>query len=81
MSRQGDWVIVARTSSLEAEILHAALETADIPSVLRGETIGQVYMLSASELGQVDILVPRDRADEAQALLADSEAVDFPEAD
>lgn len=76
-----DWVEVARVSSLEAHILQAALDTAGIPAQTLGETVGELYALSASKLGEVRVLVPPDRAEEARALLDTSETLDFPEGD
>lgn len=75
------WSVVARVSTLEAEVLRAALETAEIPVRFLSETVGQIYALTASMLGEVRVLVPEDRAEEARALLADSRPIDFPESD
>jgi len=66
---------------MEAEILKAALEAADIPVVLQGESVGQIYGITASELGTVAVRVPADRLEEARLLVDSSEAIDFPEGD
>jgi hypothetical protein len=76
-----NWEVLARLSRMEAEIYRAALETAGIPSYELGETVGQIYALTSSELGAVDLLVPSDRVAEARELLDSSTALDMPEGD
>jgi hypothetical protein len=75
------WEVVAKGASIEIDVLQAALETAGIPSVTLGETIGRIYALGALELGEVRLLVPPDRLMEARELLSDATPIDFPEAD
>ena len=76
-----DWEVVRSTDRMEAEILKAALEAADIPVVLQGEAVGQIYGITASELGAVAVRVPADRLEEARSLVDSSEPIDFPEGD
>ena len=76
-----DWEVVRTTDAMEAEILKAALQSAEIPVVLQGESVGRLYGITASELGSVSVLVPADRLEEARALVDSSEPVDFPEGD
>lgn len=76
-----EWTEVARVSHMEAEILRLALETAGIPVQTFGEAVAELYAVTATELGDVQVLVPTDRADEARELLSDSHPVDFPEGD
>ena len=76
-----DWAQVKVTDPMEAEILKAALESAEIPVVLLGESVGRLMGVPATELGEVHVLVPPDRIDEARALVESSEPVDFPEGD
>ncbi|HEY8740116.1 MAG TPA: DUF2007 domain-containing protein [Candidatus Dormibacteraeota bacterium] len=76
-----DWVAVGTVSAMEAEILKAALENAEIPVALRGDIAGRLYGITASDLGDVAVLVPPDRAEEARALIESSEPIDFPEGD
>jgi hypothetical protein len=75
------WEVVKTTSAMEAEIFKAALETADIPVVLQAESMGRLYGITASELGNVAVLVPPDRLAEARELVDGSVAIDFPEGD
>ncbi|MDQ6748214.1 MAG: DUF2007 domain-containing protein [Candidatus Dormibacteraeota bacterium] len=76
-----DWVAIVEVQAMEAEILKAALESAEIPVALRGDIAGRLYGITASDLGTVKVLVPPERADEAKALIESSEAIDFPEGD
>ena len=76
-----EWVRIKTVSAMEAEVLKAALENADIPVALRGDIAGRLYGITASDLGDVGVLVPPDRAEEARELIDSSEAVDFPEGD
>ncbi len=75
-----EWAEVKVTDPMEAEILKAALESVDIPVVL-GESIGQLLAVPATELGNVHVLVPPDRLEEARELIESSRPVDFPEGD
>ena len=75
------WAEVKVTDPMEAEILKAALESAEIPVALLGESVGRLMGVPATELGEVHVLVPPDRLDEARALIESSEPVDFPEGD
>jgi hypothetical protein len=79
--RDPGWEPVAEVSAMEAEVLRAALDSAGIPVVSRGETVGTIFALSATELGQVVLLVPSERAEEARELLDGATAIDFPEGD
>ena len=77
----GDWAVLQEAGQMEAEVLRAALETAEIPVTMQSEFVGRLYGLTSQELGAVTLLVPRARLEEARALLADSSPVDFPEGD
>jgi hypothetical protein len=76
-----DWVSVAEVQAMEAEILKAALESAEIPVVLRGDVAGRLYGITASDLGTVKVLVPPARLTEARELIESSETIGFPEGD
>jgi len=77
---RSDWEVVAKGAQAEVDVWQAALETADIPNVTLGETVGR-YGLNTMELGEVRLLVPPDRWQEARALLSDARPLDFPDAD
>ena len=55
---------------IAAEPVLAVLHANDIPARTHGEALGQIYSLTLDGLGEVGILVPADRADEALKLLA-----------
>lgn len=76
-----DWVVLKKTDQMEAEVLRAALETADIPVAMRSEAVGRIIGVTNTELGQVTLLVPRDREQEARDLIDTAVAIDFPESD
>jgi hypothetical protein len=78
---QHDWVVLKKTDPMEAEVLRAAVETADIPVAMKSEYVGRLYGLSSMKLGEVTLLVPRERLDEALDLIENSVPVDFPESD
>jgi hypothetical protein len=76
-----DWVVLKKTDPMDAEVLRAALETAEIPVVLKSEYVGRLYGLSSQKLGEVTVLVPREREAEARDLIENAVSVDFPESD
>jgi hypothetical protein len=79
--RDGDWTVLTVVNPLEAEVLKAALETAGVPVIMRQEASGRIIGLTVGSMGEVGLLVPQDRLSEAQALIADSHPLDFPESD
>lgn len=79
--RDGDWEVVTIVDALAADVIKAALETAGITVVTRQEAYGRIIGLTVGFMGEVSLLVPRDRVVEARDLIDDSHAVDFPEGD
>jgi hypothetical protein len=73
------WAVLAQTNPLEAEVLKAALEMADIPVVTRREAYGRVIGLTVGDLGEVEVLVPEERLAEARSLTSDSHSIGFPD--
>ena len=59
------------------EQVRAFLEANGIPTEVRGETLRTTYGISVDGLGRVEILVPRDRADEARDLLKQADTGAF----
>jgi len=53
----------------EAQIIRGRLESQCIPSVLKYESAGVVFGLTIDGLGQVEIQVPSEMAQEAKELL------------
>jgi hypothetical protein len=76
-----DWEVIRVTGAMEAEVLRAALETADIPVVVQDNTFSRVVGYGPTPSTTVRVMVPPDRAEEARALLDASTAVDFPLSD
>ena len=70
-----DIIVVETTSGLiEAEILRGLLEANDINVWLSQESAGKVFGLSVGPLGQVDLMVSTDQAEEAKRILDDYHA-------
>ena len=76
--RQGMTTIYRAAGLMQAEIIKGRLESAGIPVMLDYESLGRVMGITVDGLGEVRILVPEGRADEAKELLtasADDEQV------
>ena len=56
-----------------ADPILAVLRANGIPARTRGEAFGRIYGLTLDGLGEVDIIVPADRAEEARGLLTAGE--------
>ncbi len=63
--------IFKAAGQLEAEMIKAFLEAQQVPATLNQESVGRTFGLSAGRLGEVHILVPESRVDEAKQLLQD----------
>ncbi len=59
------------------EQLRAFLEANGIPTEVRGETLRTTHGISLDGLGSVEILVPRELADDARELLSHVERGEF----
>lgn len=57
---------------LRAQVIKAKLESAGIPALLDYESIGPILGITTDGLGEVRILVPSERADEALALIEET---------
>ena len=76
--RQGMTTVYRAAGLMQAEIIKGRLESACIPVMLDYESLGRVMGITVDGLGEVRILVPNERADEARELLtasADDEQV------
>ena len=76
--RQGMTTVYRAAGLMQAEIIKGRLESAGIPVMLDYESLGRVMGITVDGLGEVRILVPEGRADEAKELLtasADDEQV------
>ncbi|HBT46875.1 MAG TPA: hypothetical protein DEA73_03180 [Peptococcaceae bacterium] len=63
------WIVVASALPLEASLVKGLLESAGIPVRLRGEAIGRLYGLNLGPLGEVEVLVPEGKVDQAREIL------------
>ncbi len=69
-----DFVTIATVQGqTTARILEAHLKCEGIPVLLKYESAGIIYGLTADGIGQVQIMVPRDLADEAKEIIAPQE--------
>lgn len=69
-SRFPDLTIVYSAAGLmKAQVIKAKLEEAGIPVLLDYESVGPVMGITVDGLGQVRVLVPRDRGEEARNLI------------
>jgi hypothetical protein len=62
------------SGQLAAQVIKTKLESFGIPVLLSYESLGIVMGLTVDGLGEVRVLVPRNRAEEAQALLEEDMA-------
>jgi len=70
--REGMTTVYRTAGLMQAEIIKGRLESAGIPVMLDYESLGRVIGITVDGLGEVRILVPNERADEAKELLAPS---------
>jgi len=61
---------------MQAHVFKARLESEGIPVLLKYESLGIVYGLTLDGLGEVCLLVPAARADQARRLLAEPAPLD-----
>jgi hypothetical protein len=67
-----NWVTVHKTNGItDAEILKNMLESFGIPARVSYESAGKIYGLTMDGMGVVALLVPENRAREAQDILAE----------
>jgi hypothetical protein len=73
-----EYIVVSTVQGQFAEAqVRGFLEANGIPTEARGEALRKVLAISIADLGAVDILVPRDRADAARVLLAQADHGDL----
>jgi len=67
---QPNLVVVSTVQGqLAASVIKGHLESEGIPALLRYESAGPVYGITADGLGEVRILVPQECAEEARRLI------------
>ena len=62
-------VVYTSMGPLAAEVVKGRLESAGIPALLKYESVGRIYGLTLDGLGEVQVLVSKDREMEARALI------------
>ena len=62
-------VVYIANGRLEAESVKIFLESYGIPAFTNQESAGLVYGFTVGQMGEVEILVPLDRIDEAKKLI------------
>lgn len=64
------WEVLDEISgSIDSEIIRGMLEAQDIPVVLSQEGAGRAIGLTIGPLGETQILVPKDKLEDAQKIL------------
>lgn len=74
--REGLETVYRAAGLLLAQVIKGRLEASGIPAVLDYESLGPVLGLTVDALGEVRVMVPVELAEEAHALLEESEAMD-----
>ena len=68
--REGLETIYRASGLLEAQVIKGRLEASGIPALLDYESVGPVIGITIDGLGEVRVMVPIDRAEEARELIA-----------
>lgn len=71
--RPGLTTVCVAQGLLQAEVYKSKLESAGIPVLLEYESIGPILGITVDGLGQVQIMVPTELADEARELLEEQD--------
>ena len=70
MPEKTDFVVVSVVQGeLKAGVIKSHLESEGIPALLKYESAGRVFGLTVDGLGQVQILVPAELAEEARRII------------
>lgn len=74
------FAVVHRTSGkMQAEIIRGRLESAGIPVLLDYESVGLIYGLTVDGVGEVRVMVPAERVEDARLLLSEASNEDWDE--
>ena len=78
-SRFPDLTTIYRSAGMiKAQVIKSKLEGAGIPVLLDYESLGPVIGVTIDGLGEVRVLVPKDRAEEAMALIQEVPPSEIP---
>jgi hypothetical protein len=73
-----DYVTVyVANGQLDAEMVRGFLEASGIPAMISQESVGKVFGLASGPLGEVNVLVPVEKSQEAADLLKSMESGDL----
>ena len=64
-----EWVELIRKDPVEAEIIRGKLEACGIETFLKQDAFGKIAALTTDGLGEVKILVHKDRLEEAREII------------
>lgn len=70
-------VVWQAANPMEAQIVKGRLQSAGIPAIVRGESMGRIYGFIYGGLAERDVLVPAPLAESAQELLSEEIHWDF----
>ncbi len=62
-------VVWEAANLMEAQVVKGRLSSEGIPAIVRGESLGQIYGLTAGKLASTDVLVPAPLAEKARQIL------------
>jgi len=70
VKREGLEVVYRASGLLRAQVIKGRLEVSGIPAALDYDAVSQVFGITIDGLGEVRVLVPVERVDEARELIA-----------
>jgi hypothetical protein len=73
-----NWInIHTAPNMVEAHLIRGKLESENIPTMLKYESVGQIYGITVDGLSEVQIFVPKELQKEAAQLIMNNEAQDL----
>ncbi len=70
VKREGLEVVYRASGLLRAQVIKGRLEVSGIPAVLDYDSVSQVFGITIDGLGEVRVMVPVERVEEARELIA-----------
>jgi len=64
-----EWVELTRKDPREAEIIRGKLEASGIEAYLKQDAFGKIAAITTDGLGEVTILIPNDKLEEAREII------------
>jgi hypothetical protein len=72
-----DEVVYIAAGNIEAESVRILLESFGLKAYVNQESVGKTYGLTLGSLGDVEVLVPTDQAEEARKIIQDMNSGKF----